>query len=349
MIAAHVDQLRTLDYHDFAGEFLDIMRREKRIHLPENIDPMAVGKIWCDREIDILRISSLFHVSDSMAELAKIAAQTSYPLNRWSPESFPATNGAMVFETPLRVLDIWGRDICVQLVTWRRLFPDETDRTEWRMTIYSAFMENSEELQRLRTLDPYRVEALRTLGTWSLCHMETLSVGERLGKWHKGDDESFRTFVKKYRDDHRKIDMKLNSSLDQEYDFDDFDVAEPHAMIASNMFRFFYTIFDLMSQTVADLSETQTDRRIARRRARGKKTTPPMVTVIKLRHEDTYGRREEGTGTWLTYRSTTRGHWRTQHYGPQRQETKRIWIHPYERGPKDAPYWQPTRVTTLAR
>jgi hypothetical protein len=112
-----------------------------------------------------------------------------------------------------------------------------------------------------------------------------------------------------------------------------------------NMFRTVYAIFALMQQTVAVLTE-ETDRRLARR-IKNKRRPPPMVTVIRLRHPEQFGRRDESTGGWLTYRSITRAHWRRQHYGDG--SVKRIFIHAYWRGSEELPVWQPQRVTSLQR
>ena len=118
---------------------------------------------------------------------------------------------------------------------------------------------------------------------------------------------------------------------------------------ASNLSRLLYSVFALMEQTRMTDTQTWTDKRL-HRMSRKRSTTPPMVSVITLRRAERYGYHEEGTGRWLTYRAITRGHWRRQHHKVDGQDrVDRIWIHPYERGPKDAPLHQPTRVTSLSR
>lgn len=52
----------------------------------------------------------------------------------------------------------------------------------------------------------------------------------------------------------------------------------------------------------------------------------------------------KGTGKKLEVRVLVHGHWKMQPHGPGRVDRKRLWIHPYERGPKDAPVIIRTKI-----
>jgi hypothetical protein len=104
-------------------------------------------------------------------------------------------------------------------------------------------------------------------------------------------------------------------------------------------------IFHMMGETIADVSEDQTPYPI---KFPGRPKLPEKISVIRLRK----AKKEiqfPGTGRQLTYRTRTRGHPRMQRYGPGLSLVRKIWINDYERGPEGAPFFEPTKVTSLER
>jgi hypothetical protein len=196
------------------------------------------------------------------------------------------------------------------------------------------------------------------LGRWILEHYGSVWDGNTIGPMLNPDGSEL---IRRYRARNAAVDAELHEDSPdmaaaqrfihpEDYDADGKPLGPgdpmPTAKIDSvNQFRIVYTIFALMQESIATLTE-ETDRKLARR-IKGKRRPPPMVTVIRLRHEEQFGYHEESTGGWLTYRSITRAHWRKQHY--KGGVVKRILIHAYWRGPEDAPVWQPARVTSLQR
>lgn len=83
---------------------------------------------------------------------------------------------------------------------------------------------------------------------------------------------------------------------------------------------------------------TEHPRRQDQRRAHRIGKSSSKITVVTLRRAR---RRQDpatrGTGEPLEYRTTVRGHYRNQAYGPRRTLRRRIWIAEHERGPEDAP------------
>jgi hypothetical protein len=69
------------------------------------------------------------------------------------------------------------------------------------------------------------------------------------------------------------------------------------------------------------------------------------VTVIDVRHPRTQSGAQSGGGRaagWvMDYREEVDGHSKLVHYGPGRSQVRRVWVDPYERGPKDAPFKAP--------
>jgi hypothetical protein len=370
MVAAHQDALRTVFYEDFAGYFMRSVyaKDNDNQHYDEIAESMGrstfevsmtAGRDWVRQERDMLNISALFHVTEPMMSVAGHAAEKLDDNERWSPEILPSANGFMVFEKPLHVADIWGRMTSMAAVSWRRdSIANDIDPTLPFGTLFSFYTDSSDMSDAYNMSLALEDGHIRQLGRFVFAHYGSGFDGAPIGPMmHPDGTESLR----KYRERNAEIDAQLHKDSPamalthrilhpEDYDADGNplgpDTPIPDKLTNSvNVFRTVYAIFALMQQTVATLTE-ETDRKLARR-IKNKRRPPPMVTVIRLRHPEQFGRHDEGTGSWLTYRSITRAHWRRQHYGDG--SVKRIFINAYWRGPENAPVYQPARVTSLQR
>jgi hypothetical protein len=288
---------------------------------------------------DRLNICRLFHVSEAMAAVARQAAEQLPEGITWELHSFPSWDGIMFFGRPLILLDVWNRPVNIAAVTWTFSHTGVANydgRPGWVCTLLSDrrdlrdyYFAVAEESGRHEGI----AETTRLLGDLLVFEMTWLPVGQPIGHWI-GDNSAA---IAQFRKEH--IGRMPGGEIPE------WDHNGPPNTI--NLGRINYAVFRLMEQELADVSDYE-DRRLARRN-RGKRRPPHAVTVIELRRRHHYGQYQEGTGTFLTYRSVTSGHWRNQPYGKGRQEVKRIWIHPYVRGPEGAPFHQSTKVNALKR
>jgi len=381
MVAAHQDYLANADYQRFAGFFFrSLFTKSHAVHRYDEIArehgttiadiAQDSGVQWAKDEHELLYDVPLYHVSTAMTEVAKYAALGLPDTERWTDECLPSMEGFLVFESPLRIHDVWGRASGIAAISWTRELDKGglsayaagqtdmrggPDRMVTKLMLYADVHDK---------LDVYSMEIKRqglstpSLGRWACSHYEGVTDGMRIGPAQFKDADDF---VRKYREKNAAVDKELHS--DPEFaqvhralhpeDFDDdgrlLDASDPipeQIMPAENTERILYAIFVLMEQTVAQ-KDVYTDKRHARRMRHKKRGTPPMVTVITLRREEEWGYHEEGTGNWLMYRSIVKAHWRLQHYGDG--TAKKIWIHRYWRGPDGAPIHQPRRVSSLTR
>jgi hypothetical protein len=418
MVLAHQDYLRGSKYREFAGSFIRSAwakspDREWTRGItggPNALDIAAAmqGERWCNDEANLLNIADLYHISESMLEVCKHAAEKLDDLERWGPEALPSMHGVLVFEKPLYVEDVWGRLTGYHAATWTRVdiseyepdkhpkhpndaafkpkghetyqFGKRADGQEMPLLghlagskddMLRAFRHESQFIDEIEAGPPLsnrwatsfnfysdikdlrdsynaelnlREQNVPELGRWILSHFGAMFDNAILGPVEFEDAEAV---IEQYKKDHPRF--RENTEAAAEIGLgsaaEDGELLGEYISNSTNIFRIMYSIFAMMSQTITDVSEV-TDKRLARRNL-GKKRPPPMVTVIRLRHPDQHGTHDEATGNWLAYRSMVKAHWRRQHYGDG--SVKRIFINRYIRGPEDAPFHQPARVTTLQR
>jgi hypothetical protein len=336
MIAAHQDYLRSAAYEDYTGAFF-IKGMQGRLGPKKSTDEelYVAGVAWCQQEANMLNIASLFHVTDSMTEVAKIAGEKLPEDEVWTEEMLPAKRGVLVFEKPLEVMDAWNRVVTIAMITWVAVWAEKRSKTVIDFTYYTDMETEADDYNKIMKLNgDFESFRMRT-GRMSMAHIDAHEIGGKVGVWTTEEDPEVLEYRQTHQDQHADDRWHL-------------EPADPGTRPQfGNVEHVVFAIFALMSQTIVALSE-ETDHKLARR-FRNKKRPPAMVTVIQLRRKEYHGYHDPGTGIWLNYRSMTRGHWRNQPYGPGRSEVKRIWVLAYWRGPEDAPIWQPKRVSTLAR
>jgi hypothetical protein len=384
LVAAHQDYLRGARYASFAGSFMrsmyaktingDTYEEAAKLTGTTMADvARGVGVRFCRDEHEMLYDVPLYHVTDSMVEVAKYAAEKLDDLDRWEDQTLPSMTGFLVFEKPLRLTDVWGRPMGVAAVSWRRevdpkgrasYVSHETDELgDDRMVTTLMFYSDTGDMQdfysREIAADPSTHESDSYLGRWAPMHYDGFPDGMRIGPFtmeasaekmqeyrrrNADADRELRAESAEFAAVHRKLHPELYDAED-EHLLDESDPLPERIEQSLNLSRMLYAIFALMEQSVVAKS-TYTDKRMARRN-RHKRRTPPMVIVITLRRAEDFGYYEEGTGQWLTYRSIVKAHWRRQHY--KDGSVRRIYIARYWRGPEEAPIHQPKRVSSLSR
>jgi len=106
----------------------------------------------------------------------------------------------------------------------------------------------------------------------------------------------------------------------------------------------------LIAQKAAETVAAEVDKTVRKRYARTKRPLPD-VRIVRIRAhsqgEDTANTATTGTGRTYTSRVWVTGHWRNQAYGKGRALRRPVYIHPFLRGPEDAPIKLSTTVRIL--
>ncbi|MFE9694960.1 hypothetical protein [Micromonospora sp. NPDC005806] len=108
----------------------------------------------------------------------------------------------------------------------------------------------------------------------------------------------------------------------------------------------------LITQQAAEVTAARVDKGVAKTYARTGRPTPE-VRIVRIRGPRTSappGRRPtpDGTERSQTSRVWVSGHWRNQAHGPGRKLRRPVYIHPFLRGPDDAPIRLSTTVRMLS-
>lgn len=187
MVAAHQSFLQSEGYRQYAGTFF---AERAGIHMDasstrEYFTPeehQFTGSNWCQYSADILNISQLFHVSESMVEVCKIAAGQLSEDEVWSQEILPARNGVLVFEIPIELVDVWGRIVTVASVQWY------VDKDTVAYSYYTDVHSKNDHYNQILALQGNLEPAARITGTWSLCHVDGIKDGKTLGPYFTEDN-----------------------------------------------------------------------------------------------------------------------------------------------------------------
>lgn len=106
----------------------------------------------------------------------------------------------------------------------------------------------------------------------------------------------------------------------------------------------------LIAQKAAEAVPAEVDKAVRKRYARTKRPLPD-VRILRIRahtqRDDTTNTATPGTGRTYTSRVWVTGHWRNQAYGKGRALRRPVYIHPFLRGPEDAPIKLSTTVRIL--
>lgn len=122
--------------------------------------------------------------------------------------------------------------------------------------------------------------------------------------------------------------------------------ADENAMVLNDAVRTVRSVWLLMQQPLASVTEATPDRASAKRIRRAG-LEPAPVRVIELRRPKGSGARSDGTRDFI-HQWIVRGHWRQQWY-PARQVHRPVWIAPHIKGPEGAPMIGGEKVYSLKR
>ncbi|MFF7837604.1 hypothetical protein ACFZC6_02025 [Streptomyces ossamyceticus] len=260
-------------------------------------------------EAERVRNGELFWVSSDMTELVGAASKT-MPGFTLAPDDMPSPWGFMAFEKPIRTITspYTGEDIPIVAASW----------------------------------GPLPFADFASGGVWASWYSDTGNVLDRAGNSGLPD----------------RVKSMMKGSLPRfTYDCESvapFSDTELKSVTATGEepsdnalgVDLLKTVWLLMAQPLAEVSEVEPDRAV-RKRMRRANQEPKSVRVIELRRPQRSG--EAGPGTREYHHAwVVRGHWRNQ-WHPKRQVHRPVWIAPHIKGPEGAPLIGGEKVYALKR
>lgn len=335
VLDAQADLLSRLENHQFkkiiAGLVVDTYRRGPR----EEAELTESAFLAADVLHNEVSAAYAYRVTHEMCDLVQVAAAGLEELDRIDPDLAPTGCGIVCFDKPLPVKDIRGRTMLMHWLVWgpgARIGDTPatliwTFNDAWRQPdeVDSWMIEELTEELGTKQVE----ELLQVRGRWATLSMDALVRDRRLGP------------------------VEVMPTPDKAAEIL-AEGAEPVA--GGNTVRLVHALWLLLNQTIT-VTETEHPDRAGRRRAERKRILP-QVTVIKMRRAKN-ARQGDGEGRFeYSHAWLVRGHWRWQVCGenyPGAVEMgpgefrARLWIHPYRKGPEDAPLRITEHVYSLER
>lgn len=325
VIDCHADLINRLDDRMFKAYFASILGADGVFDDPVSVDRFA------DALQRTARAAYAYRVTPDMCDLITFAAAGLEDEDTWDFSLAPTGCGFVRFDKPLRIQNVQGNTYLLNWLVWGQTStpdgrtgtglwqfndgatdPDDLHRLFWGRGVEEGFTEES--MDRLR----------RSIGRWNAIGADMVQHGRPLGP--------------------SELEPTPGQIAEHIKDGGEFG----STFKATNVLRLVHALWLMLNQTVTHVEDEVPDR-AARRRAE-RMRIPPQVTVIRLRREVSAQSRPEGEShiEWQ-HRWIVRGHWRWQAYGPNRSERRRIWIHPFVKGPEGAPLKQSEKVYSLDR
>lgn len=261
-------------------------------------------------EAERVRNGELFWVSSDMTALT-VAASKTMPSFTLAPADMPSPWGFMAFEKPIHTIasPYTGDDVPIVAVSW----------------------------------GPCPFADYENGGVWASWYSDTSHVVD--GASNSGLPAEVKAMMKgslsRFTYDHESVAPFSDTHLRKVT-----STGEEAASGSGLGVDVLKTVWLLMAQPLAEVSEVEPDRAVRRRMRRGS-LEPKPVRVIELRRPQRSG--EAGAGT-REYRHAwvVRGHWRQQWF-PKRQVHRPVWIAPHVKGPEGAPLIGGEKVYALKR
>lgn len=347
--------------------FVDGMYRASTQPDSVTISMPFTGEEFCRREQIRLGSALAYQVTPEMCDLVEFAwrswpAGATIDLTR---QMLPSEFGFVWLDKSHGGIDIRGRYLTSRALTWG--ITHETvelyESNDGSFGLYKPNRMDPSLPHETRTLHGVRVtwytdrddpddemnaEIRSGTGEWQDAKYWERAI--RLGRLHVERSLFFAFGEHEVMPDSRMDDLLLNLAESGDIDEEDFDRLMSRAdrpMHSGDDMCFLAAFWTIMRQEIVSLAEGEVLRASKKRAGRAK--VPDRVTVIMLRRRR--GQKSEGESLveW-THQWIVRGHWRWQPYGPRDNPTYDwIWIHPYLKGPEDAPLAMTEHVYKLAR
>lgn len=315
---------------------------DSRTPLPKDMSDVPAGRAWLRALTNYVEASYAYRVTHDMCLVLEHAAAALDERHEFDRTKAPTGCGIVRFDRPIEVQDVRGVKMLVHWAIWGPAWhPDSGHEAGVGFAFYNDVWTQPDEVwgefltvkNRFgaagETIDQEHLDTVqKALGRWASVHQTIARDGQELGPSQVAAGPMQQAQV----------------------------IAEgmqPQA--ATNLFRYMHALWLLLNQTIVQ-TEEEIPERAARRRAE-KRGIPSKVTVIKLRRIAGANREDGESLVEWSHRWIVRGHWAWRKCGAEHplaepyEKGYRAWIyvHPYQKGPEDAPLIITDKVYSLDR
>jgi len=290
-----------------------------------------------------VQMSLPFYIDPRMNTLVTAAAE-SLPVDTvLRPENLPATHGFLLIPDGISEIDLRGQLMVHNAIAW---FQRAGGVDVW-------FLSNkNDERDMLNTKHRWLFgeEAVRDFPTIMPAVYGRIEFGEGV-PFSVGGTKVLPPEVTAHLQVIKGPDNHYAWAWPEGYDLNEW-MAESIQVVPNPSMLWLLSVWLLMQQTIVDIRTESVDRPL-RRQAEKRKMKQSEVSVIALRKRKQQVAEGESQIEW-SHRWMVRGHWRQQWVGPrngtpeERYQTP-IWIHPFLKGPEDAPLLVRDHVYSLER
>lgn len=294
------------------GVYLDAIRTGTQSFIPPGLNDRSAAEYLARAEAQRVRNAELFHVTEAMTDLARVAAY-SFPECGLMPEDLPSPSGFVVFASPL----VW-----VELST-------------------PSFVKSASPTTEF----PVLAASWSHWDVFKECGHDV--AGPELGgvwvTWYTAPND--RRPNSDYRWPNRLV-------IDNEGYLPFRPDPVPNATATENCLTVallaLWSIWTLMNSPITATEAATFDRSSTRRTVRELGTIPEVRVIQLRRRKGDIERADQDGSREYQHQWVVRGHWRQQWY-PAREVHRPIWIAPHVKGPEGAPLIGGERVYTLKR
>jgi len=269
-----------------------------------------------------LQRAEAFHVNTDMCALVQAASLQLDDDDVHDERLAPSLTGIVRLDVPLEVKDVHGSILKIHWIVWSGTVVEQGVGLQ-----VSAW--NDDDDPDDTAIWQYRPEderefVRRVVGRWNYTGSFVMLNGERIGPPTIAGTAIPEPMRRRFAERNETPNLE-----------------------SVNVPRYLHALFLMLNQTIVRTSTHEPNSKERRRLKR--MPIPGKVTVIELRRSE-YPDREPGEShvEW-SHRWLVRGHWRWQRCGPGLSEKKRVWVHPYVKGPEDRPLVASQRIYDLRR
>lgn len=325
------DDLRNGSLRQFTIGFArSIMENERKQRLPmSEYERLADAMIedlsrWTDA-------SEAFYVHPRMTELVT-AASESMPDEPLMPEDLPTQQGFVLIPGGLTMIDIRGSMLVCNAVLWSTF--------GGKVTVTML----SDKYDPKDTINIRHIKGHKALPRYTFVKVDDLEFGRSLPVTPGPDmviPPEYGVQVEYGPEGEVAIVSDKGYSAEEMEEMFSFGARTDPTM------RWLVTMWRLMQQPITSIEKEFPNRQ--QRRALERKNVPDKhVSVVTLRRK--VGQHDSEAEVHWSHRWLVRGHWRRQPYKENGETVYRyIWIHPFVKGPEDAPLLVREHVYDLSR
>lgn len=290
---------------------------------------------------EALNLAPTYHIEPNMMGFISDVADSMPDDVAPHPEDMPSRHGWVHFQTPVQVIDRWGKEYLIRAVLWSA----GSDTAGFGITDWAGTWEDPELKQTIREDQQRLKEQGRP---WyppelSIFHIDTVKWGEPLTSPEALSKDSYMLRDYSQQPDAPAILRESRMPNDDEI----------HALMSTAWMRRFIVAAWMVMQGKIGRPRRAAPSKIQQKALRKRDFDWGDIRVVSLRATE-YGDPDEDRGKigrqapqW-NHRWGVRGFWRWQwypsapgpcpHCGKENGEHRRKWIDPYVKGPEHLPY-----------